>query len=635
MLPLLVSTISLALSVIPIHASQLGLVQVEYARAPPSQWTRSRPADPDHLFSLSIALDKSRQVEEALYSVSTPGHELYGKHLSQIEAQLLLNPDSEALDAVVSWLVEHGNADAAAINIDDHWIRLKTTVRDANMLLDADFAWFQHSDSGKEVLRTLKYSLPLDLKRSISLITPTTRFCSHPMMHQAPASSPPAEEQIPGGEELRKHKRSLAGSSPKLLYTLQADAAPPPLAQSAQVDPTCNRSVTPSCIRALYNVPAGLTASPARGIGVYASQNQVAKFADFALFAKKVDPPSTGVNFSFLSINGGTIDQNQNKLSNAELNFDIQYTASLSNPVPNVELSVAGDGPIKLELGGQPGDTTEPWLIWLDAMLKLPDDQLPHTITTSFGENEQSLPDGYVQQVCNQFGALGARGVTMFAASGDSGPGNTCVTNDGTKSTRFNAVFPASCPFVTGVGGVRGVTPERASDFSSGGFSDKFARPAYQEQAVPAYLKNAIGGRFEGLFNASGRGFPDVSAQSFNLTFVNEGQLSGFQGTSAAAPIWAGMVGSVNAALIQAGKPPMGFINPWLYGAGLQALNDVAAGQSVGCTGTTGFGTKKFPPEFGAKIVPNASWPSVAGWDAVSGLGTPDIGKMLALRMAM
>ncbi|KAJ0165367.1 Tripeptidyl-peptidase sed3 [Colletotrichum tanaceti] len=637
MLPLLVSIVSLALSVIPIHASRHGLVQVEYARAPPSQWTRSRPADPDHLFSLSIALDKSRQVEEALYSVSTPGHELYGKHLSRVEAQSLLKPDSEALDAVVSWLAEHGNADAAAIRIDDHWIRLRTTVRDANALLDADFAWFQHADSGKEVLRTLKYSLPLHLKRSISLITPTTRFCSHPMMHRGPASSAPAqEEQAPGGEELRKHKRSLAGSSPRILYTVQADAAPPPpLSQSAQVDPTCNRSVTPSCIRALYNVPADLKASRARGIGVYASQGQVAKFADFALFAKAVDPPSAGVNFSLRSINGGTIDQNQNKLSNAELNYDVQYAASLSNPVPNTELAVAGDGPIKLELGGQPGDTTEPWLIWLDAMLKLPDDQLPHTITTSFGENEQSLPDGYAQQVCNQFGALGARGVTMFAASGDSGPGNTCVTNDGTKSTRFNAVFPASCPFVTGVGGVRGVGPERAVGFSSGGFSDKFGRPAYQEQVVPAYLKNAVGGRFEGLFNASGRGFPDVSAQSFNVTFVDEGRLAGFRGTSAAAPIWAGLVGSVNAALIQAGKPPMGFINPWLYGPGLQALNDVAAGKSVGCNGKLGFGTKPYPPQFEAKIVPDASWPSVAGWDAVSGLGTPDIGKMLALRMAM
>ncbi|KAK1623838.1 peptidase S8/S53 domain-containing protein [Colletotrichum phormii] len=534
-------------------ASRAGSIQVEYNRHPPSGWKLSRPTDPNHRFSISIAADRSGHVERALYSVSTPGHELYGTHLSREEAQALLSPDTESRDIIINWLQEHGNATAADIASDSHWIRVQTTT----------FGWFRNVDSGNEVLRTLKYSLPLELKSKISLITPSTRFCSHLMMHQGPAVAAPLADDAPN-DELRKVKRTLAGLNPKLLYTAQVDRITPPTLQ-AQVDPTCNRTITPNCIRALYNVPFKMNVSPARGLGIYASQNQVAKFDDFALFAKNVDQPSTG-------------------FSNAELNFDVQYTASLSNPVPNI-------------------------------VTALPDDKLPHTITTSFGENEQSLPDGYVQQICDQFGALGARGVTMFAASGDSGPGNTCVTNDGTNSTRFNAVFPASCPFVTGVGG--------------------FTRPAYQEQAVPAYLKNTIETQFNGLFNASGRGFPDVSAQSFNLTFVTGGQLGGFQGTSAAAPIWAGMVGMVNAALIQAGKPPMGFINPWLYGAGLQAINDVSAGQSVGCTGATGFGTQKFPPEFGAKLVPNASWPSMAGWDAVTGLGSPDIGKILALRMAM
>ncbi|TDZ13570.1 Tripeptidyl-peptidase sed3 [Colletotrichum spinosum] len=622
----------LASSLIPlllVHAAEAvrsGLVQVEYYDSPPAPWTRSRPADPDHQFQLSMAIDRSQHVEDALYSVSTPGHESYGRHLTMEEALGLLKPDDEALDAVKSWIVEQGNVDRDAIVGEDHWIRVTTTVSKANTLLEADFSWFRHADSNKEVLRTLTYSLPTRLKSQISLITPTTRFCSHPMMHQ------PTE----GGslDELRRHKRSFAGASPATVWTSDAVDTIPAVSR-AQVDASCNRTVTPSCVRALYNVPANVPVSKARGLGVYASQNQVAKFADFATFAQRVDPPSAGVNFSFLSINGGVTDQNQNQFSNAELNFDVQYAASLSNPVPNVVLAVAGDGPIKLELGGQQGDTTEPWLIWLDAILKLPDDRLPHTITTSFGENEQSLPDGYAQQVCNQFGALGARGVSMFAASGDSGPGNTCVTNDGTASARFNAVFPASCPFVTGVGGVRGVSPERASSFSSGGFSDKFARPSYQDQAVPPYVANTVGGRFQGLFNASGRGFPDVSAQSFNATFVTGGMFGGFRGTSAAAPMWAGAVAQVNAALIQAGKPPMGFVNPWLYGPGLQAVNDVTEGASVGCTNTTAFGTLLFPPEFGAKIVPDASWPAVAGWDAVTGLGTPDIGKMLQMRMAM
>lgn len=71
---------------------------------------------------------------------------------------------------------------------------------------------------------------------------------------------------------------------------------------------------------------------------------------------------------------------------------------------------------------------------------------------------------------------------------------------------------------------------------------------------------------------------------------------------SAAAPIWAGMVGQVNAALIAQNKPPMGFINPWLYGAGLSAMNDITVGASVGCNGKSGFG-ETLPPELGAKVL--------------------------------
>lgn len=610
-----------------------GLSPVESLQKPPAPWVQVRAADENHQFQLSIALDRSHHIEQALYRVSTPGHEDFGNHLSREEAQALLSGDDDARQTVINWLVEHGGVTQTSIFSDNHWIRFTTTVQDANSMLDANFTWFQHPDSGKEVLRTLKYSLPLDLHSQITLISPTTRFCSHPSMHRQ-SHTPPGPSESDELRKLKMTKRAFTDSAAESLWRAAVVEPVAPVSR-AQVDPTCNRTVTPNCLRALYNLPANLSVSQARGLGVYSSQAQVPKFADFALFAKNIDPASTGVNFSFLSINGGIVDQAQVQFSNAELNFDVQYTASLSNPVPNLVTAVDGAGPIQPELGNVPGDATEPWLIWLDAMLALPDDKLPHTITTSFGENEQSLPNGYVQQICNQFGALGARGVSMFAASGDSGPGGACVTNDGTNSTRFDPVFPASCPFVTGVGGVKGVAPEAAVAFSSGGFSDKFARPSYQDQAVPNYVSKTIGNNFAGLFNASGRGFPDVSAQAFNGTFVDGGGFGGFQGTSMAAPIWAGMVAQVNGALIQAGKPPMGFMNPFLYGAGLSTLNDVSTGQSTGCTGINAISGRQFPPELGAKLVANASWPAVAGWDAVTGLGTPDIGKMLAMRMAM
>ena len=86
----------------------------------------------------------------------------------------------------------------------------------------------------------------------------------------------------------------------------------------------------------------------------------------------------------------------------------------------------------------------------------------------------------------------------------------------------FNPGFPASCPFVTSVGGTHKINPERAVLFSSGGFSDRFPRPPYQEAAVTSYLA-ILGDRWKGLYNPAGRGFPDVAAQSLNFRMVDKG----------------------------------------------------------------------------------------------------------------
>ncbi len=98
--------------------------------------------------------------------------------------------------------------------------------------------------------------------------------------------------------------------------------------------------------------------------------------------------------------------------------------------------------------------------------------------------------------------------------SGDGGPVDGCMTNDGKNTTRFMPQFPASCPWVTSVGGTAGVQPETAVVLSGGGFSDRFPRPAWQDKAVNTYLSK-IGDHFKGLYNPAGRGIPDVSAQGW------------------------------------------------------------------------------------------------------------------------
>lgn len=152
------------------------------------------------------------------------------------------------------------------------------------------------------------------------------------------------------------------------------------------------------------------------------------------------------------------------------------------------------------------------------------------------------------------------------------------------------------CLSVTIVGATSG-TVETAAFFSSGGFSNIFPRPSYQDDAVSTYL-TALGSANEGLYNTTGRAYPDVSAQGEDVEIALGGQFGVVGGTSCSSPIFASVVGLLNDELIAAGKSPLGFLNPWLYLTGASALNDITTGSNPGCN-TTGF-------------------PASTGWDPVS-----------------
>jgi tripeptidyl-peptidase I len=287
----------------------------------------------------------------------------------------------------------------------------------------------------------------------------------------------------------------------------------------------------------------------------------------------------------------------------------------MSAPVPITEYSTGGLGPLvpTQDQPSQPG-SNEPYLEFLEYILAQPDADLPQTLSTSYGEEEQSVPQDYALKVCNMFMQLGARGVSVLFSSGDSGPGNNCVRNTD-NATYFGPTFPAGCPYVTSVGATTGSGPERAVSFSSGGFSIYHAQPSYQSATVPAYLKS-INTTYASFFNASGRGIPDVSAQGSGFAVIDKGFMSSLSGTSASCPTFAGIVALLNAARKSQGNAPLGFLNPWLYNNSA-ALTDITSGRSVGCQGQAGFGRV------------GATWNATAGWDPVTGLGTPNFDLLL------
>jgi tripeptidyl-peptidase-1 len=324
---------------------------------------------------------------------------------------------------------------------------------------------------------------------------------------------------------------------------------------------------------------------------------------------------------------GGKLLQGaSNPNDSTEANLDIQYTVGLTHPLRNNYYSTAGRGLLipDLDQPTQADNQNEPYLEYFSYLMHLSDDDLPHTISTSYGEDEQSVPANYSRVVCNMIGQLGARGTTVLFSSGDTGVGSACQTNDGKNTTRFLPTFPASCPYVTSVGGTHYVNPESAVSFSSGGFSDRFPRPWWQEYAVSNYLE-ILGDKWKGLYNPYGRGIPDISAQGRYFQVVDKGRVVRVSGTSASAPAVSAIIALLNAARLQSGQPPFGFLNPWLYTRGFKALTDIVNGGSTGCTGTDQYSGLKTP------FVPYASWNATKGWDPVTGLGTPLFDGLLKL----
>jgi tripeptidyl-peptidase-1 len=89
-------------------------------------------------------------------------------------------------------------------------------------------------------------------------------------------------------------------------------------------------------------------------------------------------------------------------------------------------------------------DETDPYLGWLDFILE--QTNIPQTISTSYAEYERNFPLDYAISVCHRFAELGARGVSVLFATGDTGVGQgTCEING---QRRFLPTFPATCTYV-------------------------------------------------------------------------------------------------------------------------------------------------------------------------------------------
>ena len=539
--------------------------------------------------------------------VSTPGHRSYGQHLTTTEVNSLIAPNTQNNYLVEDWLHDHGIEEFAYTQAKD-WITVALPVSVVNRLLKTEYQVYRHVEEHDTIVRTSSWSLPAHLLEVVETIQPTNSFFKpKPQTPQLRIRS----QTDWGNEPSDETYEDLVADDLRKKPHIQV-----PEAQNLPAHPTaaqaCNRfAISPLCLRTLYGTLDYVLQSTTKNqmalvnfLGIVSNRTDIHGF----LQRFRPDAKDAAYDFDVEVVNGGIDEQDLNTSRKVEGNMDTEIMIGIAYPTPLVVYNVGGRPPFQAD-DFSTKNTNEPYLEWLEYMLTKP--SLPHVKSLSYADDEQTVPFSYAKRVCEGFAQLGARGVTVLFGSGDEGVGRDgkCVSNEENRKQTFLPKFPASCPYVTAVGSTRYFGPEivgfdaRNGFVSGGGFSNYFTRPWYQNNVVNTYLKTHVGDNFTGLYNAAGRGIPDVSAMGYHFPVVLNGTTYLIDGTSASAPTVAGIVTLVNDALTAEGKPPLGFLNPWLYEHASEAFTDITKGSNRGCN-TTGF-------------------PATEGWDAATGLGTP------------
>jgi kumamolisin len=225
----------------------------------------------------------------------------------------------------------------------------------------------------------------------------------------------------------------------------------------------------------------------------------------------------------------------------------------------------------------------------------------PSVVSISWGGPESS----WTQQAMSAFSSAcedaSTIGVTILAASGDDG------STDGSAGGTPTVDFPASSPYVLGCGGTKlalsgeTISSEQAwnelsagEGATGGGVSEFFALPSFQQSASVPKAPNGF----------VGRGVPDVAGDAdpeTGYSVVVDGQQTVIGGTSAVAPLWAGLLARINQSL----GASVGYLNPLLYSAKAESsLHDITSGN-------------------------NGSYSAGPGWDPCTGLGSPNGAALL------
>jgi len=374
--------------------------------------------------------------------------------------------------------------------------------------------------------------------------------------------------------------------------------------------PNAGLDITPSVIRARYNISSTLVGTNANNLHAVAEfQAQYYSPSDLKQFWNSYVP------FAPFQAVAKVVGQNQPSSPGIEASLDIEYIMGVAPNITTYFYSLKS------------------FNFWNDLMTwtgELDNETNPPFINSvSYGSQGDYPSDSYRERLNAEFQKLGARGLSIIFASGDSGAGCEVVGGfeyEGCDCT-FYPSFPATCPYVTTVGATRFLSgntgPEGAVQAfkSGGGFSQYFPTGPFQASAVAKYLKSGVKMPEACAFNATGRATPDASALGdIHFQVVNGGSVIPVGGTSASAPSFSAVMSLLNDQLLNENKKVLGFLNTWIYqtaAANPTAFFDVTNGDNInpGC----------------CRSGQESGFECAKGWDPVTGVGTPNFAVLSTL----
>jgi len=360
---------------------------------------------------------------------------------------------------------------------------------------------------------------------------------------------------------------------------------------------TASKDVTPAVINAAYGIDKATIKRSGKpniqAIGQF--QGQYVSPTDLTKFCKQYDADANCSIAKFIGKNTGT-------QPGVESMLDVEYITGVAQGVTTWVYSYPSF------------NFCADLLTWASDVAG--ESEHPYVVSLSYGSQKIDFCDkATITRLSTDVQKLGAMGITVVIASGDDGSGG--ISRQGSNNGKLSPSFPASIPYALAVGstffdtGLSGEEEATTQFGSGGGFSYDYDMPSYQTSAVQAYLaKNPKTGT--GKYAKGGRGSPDVALLGEQFAVVTgTGQTIVVGGTSASTPSWGAVISLLNEECLSAsgGKKTLGFVNPLFY-QNAAAFTDITKGSNaIGENAKSG-------------------WKCTEGWDAATGLGTPQFPKL-------